>query len=82
MENEQIFFELKNIVRPFIGIPVLNELDKSSNLKQDLSLESIDMIDIVAQIEDRMDIMVEDNDIENLETIDDIIKLIKTKNNA
>lgn len=47
-------------------------LDPDKNLQGDYGLDSLDVIDIINEIEDEFDIMINENDIANLNTCNQI----------
>ena len=56
------------------------KLNENTNLINDLDLESLDIVDLVAAFEQKYNIEILDKDIKTLQTIDDIIKYIENKN--
>lgn len=48
----------------------------------DLELDSLDLVDVVVECEDRFNIHFEDDDIESLKTVGDVINLISEKMKA
>ena len=57
-----------------------NEIDENTNLINDLGLESLDLVDLVAAFEKKYDVEILDKDIKNLQTVNDIIKYLENKN--
>ena len=45
----------------------------------DLGLDSLDMVEITMKLEEKFDISIEDEEIENLKTVSDIIELVVSK---
>ena len=56
------------------------KLNENTNLINDLDLESLDIVDLVAAFEQKYNIEILDKDIKTLQTIDDIVKYIENKN--
>lgn len=54
------------------------ELDKSTKLS-DLDIDSIDMLDFIMLIEEKYDIEFEEDELDEIETLDDIASLIESK---
>lgn len=56
----------------------LSSIDENSRL-QDLGIDSLDVVEYLLEIEDRYGIEFPPEDMANLNTINDLIKLIETK---
>ncbi len=54
------------------------ELDMSTKLS-DLNIDSIDMLDFIMLIEEKYDIEFEEDELDEIETLDDIASLIESK---
>ncbi|MDU0894751.1 MULTISPECIES: acyl carrier protein [Anaerococcus] len=54
------------------------ELDMSTKLS-DLDIDSIDMLDFIMLIEEKYDIEFEEDELDEIETLDDIASLIESK---
>ena len=55
------------------------KINEKTNLVQDLDVESLDLVDLVAAFEEEFDIVIEDKDIKNLQTVGDIVKYIEKR---
>ena len=55
-----------------------NELKLEDNLS-DLGLDSLDVIDIIMDIEREFNIAIPDADVEKMNTVDDMIKYVESK---
>ena len=49
-----------------------------ANLFKDLGLDSIDALDMIAMLESKLDISVEEDDLKKIKTVNDIIEYILT----
>jgi len=56
-----------------------SEIKEDSSLVADLGLSSLDIVSIVADFEDEFNIKIEDKDIYNFLTVDDILKYLEEK---
>lgn len=80
METIQIESYVKNVFQPLLGTTFTqDDLNGDLDLKDELGISSIDIIDVVAQIEDYYDILIEDEEVETIRTLDDIVSLIAVK---
>ena len=76
--KEKIFEELKEIIFDYLGDDEI-EVKLESNFIDDIGLSSLDMISIVGQVEDTFEIVVEDEDIANIKTMEDAVDYIIKK---
>ena len=53
------------------------KINEKTNLVQDLDVESLDLVDLVAAFEEEFGVEIEDKDIKNLQTVGDIVKYIE-----
>ena len=77
MEKE-VFEQLKEIIYEYLGDDEI-EISENSHFINDLGLSSLDMISIVGQVEDTFNIVVEDNDMSNIKTMEDAVSYIIVK---
>ena len=68
--------EIIEIIAGVAEIPA-RKIKKDSNLIRDLELESLDLVTLVAEFEEKYQIYVEDKDIKDLQTVGDIINYIE-----
>ena len=71
--------EIISLMSEVLEIPKEN-IKENANLVRDLELESLDLVDLIAAFEKKYNIEILDKDIKNLQTVDDIIKYIESKN--
>ncbi len=71
MKNEVI-----EIISKVTEIPV-KKINLDANLVKDLKLESLDLVSLVAEFEEKYNIVVDDKDIKNLQTVKDIVDYIE-----
>lgn len=55
------------------------EIHPESNLRNDLHIDSLSAVNLSFEIENQFDIKISDEELANLKTVDDIIKLIEKK---
>lgn len=80
MEREQIKKELLTIINPYIDEKELtSEISEQSDLINDLKINSAHLVDIVLDIEDKFDIMIEDDLIGKMDTVGDSLDIISDK---
>ncbi len=56
-----------------------SEIEATSNIKDDLGADSLDMVEIVMEIEEEFDVEVEDADTASIITVQDIVDYVEKK---
>ncbi len=80
MTREQIKEELKQIIGSYVQEKnLLTSLDEKHELIADLKINSAHIVDIVLDIEDKYDIMIEDEAIGKMGTVGESIDVIFQK---
>lgn len=83
MEREKIKEELLSIMKPYIDEKELtSEISEQSDLINDLKINSAHLVDIVLDIEEKFDIMIEDDLIGKMDTVSDSLDIISNKLSA
>ncbi len=54
-----------------------SEINLTSSFKNDLGADSLDLFEMVMEIEDQFDIEIPTEELENMDTVEDIIKHLK-----
>ncbi len=71
--------ETISLIASILEIPK-EKITEKTNLINDLELESLDLVDLVAAFEEKYNIEILDKDIKSLQTVGDIINYIEKKN--
>ena len=80
MDRETIKKELLEIIDPYIDEKELTtNISEDSDLINDLNINSAHMVDIVLDIEEKFDIMIEDDFIGKMDTVGDSLDVIEEK---
>ncbi len=58
-----------------------SKVTEEATLHDDLGIDSLDSVEIVLELESAYDIKIEDEEIQNLKTVGDIMKLVESKLN-
>ncbi len=58
---------------------MVNELDLNANLLDDYDIDSIGLIEFIMNLEEEFDIQIEDEEIQELKSTEDVIKLVEEK---
>ena len=71
-----VFEKLQEIIAEQLEIEA-SEIDYESNIIDDLGADSLDVVDLVMSVEDEFGIEVPDEVLENMSTVEDIVKYIE-----
>ena len=83
MTRETVKFDLIDIIKPYLPQDILdNEVSEDNHLINDLMINSAHIVDIVLDIEDKFDIMIDDDVIGEMNTVQDSIDVVLRKTAA
>ncbi len=71
--------EIINLISEVLEVDK-SEINENTNLINDLEIESLDLVDLVAAFEKKYNFEIPDKDIKNLQIVSDIVKYIESKN--
>ena len=77
MTEQQIFNRIVTIIQERQGEDFV--VTENLSLKDDLDADSVDLMEFVLTIEDEFGIEISDEEIDNLQSVADVIKAIKEK---
>ncbi|MCC8111860.1 MAG: acyl carrier protein [Ruminococcus sp.] len=78
MTKEEIFEELKELVTDQLGVED-DEVTLEASIQDDLGADSLDLVDLVMEVEEKFGVKISDEDLENIKTIGDIVTYIDEK---
>lgn len=73
-----MFEKLKPMIAEQLSIDE-SEINLTSSFKNDLGADSLDLFEMVMEIEDLFDIEIPTEELENMDTVEDIIKHLKSE---
>jgi acyl carrier protein len=76
--NEQIEKELAEIVEEIAGVAAADVTPEKSFV-DDLDIDSLSMVEIAVQAEDKFGVKIPDDELANLKTVGDAVKYIASK---
>lgn len=80
MNKDQIKAEIRKVLEPYVmQKEFLDNLSDEVQLIQDLKINSAHVVDIVLDIEEKYDIIIDDESINKMNTIGEAIDVIKAK---
>ena len=75
MNKEEIFEELKKIIVEQLGVNEENVTMQASFI-DDLSADSLDIVELVMNIEEKFDLEIPDSEAEKIPTVEDVVEYI------
>jgi len=78
MSEEEIFEKLKKIVVEELGVDE-SAVRMDATFEEDLEADSLDLVELVMEIEEEFDIKIPDEDAEGLTTVENLVQYIKSK---
>lgn len=78
LRTDEIAARISNVLVAKLGISADRIADVAS-IESDLGATSLDMVETIMSLEDEFGIEISDRDAEALQTVGDIIALVKTK---
>ena len=68
--------KIKEIAKELTGYDY--EVQDTDDLQKDLGMDSLDIVEFIMALEKEFDIMIPDNEIEKVDTFEDLFKLLET----
>ncbi len=75
MTNEEILSDLALIVNDVAGVDP-GEVTREKSFVDDLDIDSLSMVEIAVQVEDRFGVKVPDDELANLRTVGDAVDYV------
>jgi len=83
MTKTELIDALKEIVKPYIQDEEgFKNLTEATNFIDDLKINSANLVDIALDVEDKFDILIEDEEMENMLTVKGAMDIISGKISA
>ena len=80
MQRKEVFEKVVKILTPYVkDEKALATAGPSTNILEDLKVNSARLVDVVLAFEDEFDIEIADEDVDSVNTIGDCVKLIEQK---
>jgi acyl carrier protein len=78
LRTDDITARVSNVLVARLGISP-NKVAKVASIEADLGATSVDMVETIMSLEDEFGIEISDRDAETLQTVGDVIALVKKK---
>ncbi|MFT9847895.1 acyl carrier protein [Aneurinibacillus sp. REN35] len=72
----ETFDRVKKIIVDRLGVDE-SEIKEEASFKDDLGADSLDVVELVMELEDEFDLEISDEDAEKITTVGDVIKYIE-----
>lgn len=80
MQEEEKYLKLKNIIKIYLPEDVsVEDIAQDSHFMNDLNINSANLVDIILDVEDAFDIRLENEDMEQMQTVNDALTIIDKK---
>ena len=73
-----VFEKVKDIIVDQLDVDA-DKVTLGSNIQDDLGADSLDIVDLVMSFEEEFDLEIPDDQVENIKTVEDIVKYIEEK---
>ena len=70
--------KMKEIIAEQLSVDV-SEIQLTSNFKEDLEADSLDLFELVMALEEEYDVEIPSEDLEKIETVEDFIEYLRSK---
>lgn len=81
MDRQALMTTLKDLLEENQG-EAFENLQESTNFREEMGLDSVDLVTLVMQVQDRFRITLESDELEQLQTVADLLNLLQTKQEA
>ncbi len=80
MNKSELIDDLKEIIKPYIqDETAFGQLTEDTHFIDDLKINSANLVDIVLDVEDKFDILIEDDEMENMLTVKGAMDIVSKK---
>ncbi len=78
MDRETVFATFRDAAVEVLGVEA-DTIVETANFKDDLDADSLDLVELVMALEERLDISVPEEDLEGVETVGQALDLVLSK---
>ncbi|MEM9144472.1 MAG: phosphopantetheine-binding protein [Bacteroidota bacterium] len=80
MTQEERYQKLRDIVKIYLPEDVsVEDITKESHFTEELNINSAHLVDVILDVEDAFDIQLENEDMEQMQTVADALDIIEVK---
>lgn len=77
-EEKEMFEKLQEVIVEKLGVEA-SEVTLEANFKDDLGADSLDLFEVVMGIEEEFSVSIENEDLEQIQTVQDALNYISSK---
>ena len=77
-ENVKMLEKMQELIAEQLGVDA-SEVTPDKSLKDDLNADSLDLFELVTNLEDDYEIEIPTEDLEKMETVQDVLDYLKSK---
>jgi acyl carrier protein len=78
MTDNEIFDQMKEIIADKLGVDA-DKVSKESRFMEDLGADSLGLVDVTMELEDKFDVTIPDEDLPSITTVQAAIDYVKEK---
>ena len=78
METNEVFDKVKDLFVEDLGIDE-SKVTMEAKLEEDLEIDSLGIVEVVMAFEDEFDIEIDDEELEDVSTVGEAVKLLHSK---
>lgn len=78
MSKTEVFEKVKNTIVDRLGVSE-EEISGEKSFRDDLGADSLDVVELIMELEDEFDMEIADEDAEKLTTVDSVVNFISSK---
>jgi acyl carrier protein len=80
MDREQAFEQLKNIVKPYVQDQgAFEAISEETDFINDLKINSANLVDVILDIEEKFDIIIDNESMKQMANVKEAIAIIETE---
>ncbi len=80
MDREQAFEQLKNIVKPYVqDQKAFESISEETDFINDLKINSANLVDVILDIEEKFDIIIDNESMKQMVNVKEAIAVIETE---
>ena len=78
MASQLDFKELQSLAAEILGVET-DQVQRDKSFQRDLAADSLDLVELIAAIEDKYDVELPEEELENMKVIGDLWKYLEQK---
>ena len=80
IQKQEIIEQLKEIIKPYVNNQLaLNALSETTDFINDLKINSANLVDVILDIEEKYNIIIDNESMERMVNVQAAMEIIKTK---